>query len=48
MWDGKGLDFKKSNAKIFHVGYLLLLDGIDAADRYGTRGAAQGAKAALG
>ena len=41
LWDGKGLDFKKSKAKIFHVGYLLLLDGIDAADkRFGTRGAA--------
>ena len=41
LWAGKGLDFKQSKARIFHVGYLLLLDGIDAADkRYGTRGAA--------
>jgi sugar/nucleoside kinase (ribokinase family) len=46
LWDGKGLDFKKSKAKIFHIGYLLLLDGIDASDKkYGTRGAALCAKA---
>ena len=41
LWKGEGLDFKKSKAKIFHLGYLLLLDAIDAPDRtYGTRGAA--------
>jgi len=46
LWDGKGLDFKKSKAKIFHIGYLLLLDGIDASDsKYVTRGAALCAKA---
>ncbi len=41
LWNGVGLDFKKSKAKIFHLGYLLLLDAIDAPDKtYGTRGAA--------
>jgi sugar/nucleoside kinase (ribokinase family) len=41
LWDGKGLDFKKSKARIFHLGYLLLLDAIDAPDKkHGTRGAA--------
>ena len=41
LWNGAGLDFKKSKAKIFHLGYLLLLDAIDAPDKtYGTRGAA--------
>ena len=41
LWDGKGLDFKKTRARIFHLGYLLLLDAIDAPDkRHGTRGAA--------
>ena len=41
LWKGAGLDFKKSTAKIFHLGYLLLLDAIDAPDKtYGTRGAA--------
>ncbi len=41
FWDGKGLGFNKSKAKIFHLGYLLLLDAIDGPDKkYGTRGAA--------
>ncbi len=41
LWNGVGLDFKKSKAKIFHLGYLLLLDAIEAPDKtYGTRGAA--------
>ena len=41
LWNGKELDFKKSKAKIFHLGYLLLLDAIDESDKkYGTRGAA--------
>jgi len=41
LWDGKALDFNKSKAKIFHLGYLLLLDAIDGSDKkYGTRGAA--------
>jgi sugar/nucleoside kinase (ribokinase family) len=39
-WDAKGLDFKKSHAKIFHLGYLLLLDKLDEADaKYGTKAA---------
>jgi len=46
LWDGKGLDFKKSKAKMFHIGYLLLLDAMDAPDKkYGTRAAALCAKA---
>ena len=41
LWDGQGLDFKKSKARIFHLGYLLLLDSIDAREKpHGTRGAA--------
>ena len=40
-WDGSDVDFAQSNAKIFHLGYLLLLDAIDAEDsEYGTVGAA--------
>lgn len=40
LWKGEDLDFGKSKAKIFHLGYLLLLDGLDASDpKYGTRGA---------
>jgi len=40
LWDGKDLDFKKTKARIFHLGYLLLLDAIDAPDRlHGTRAA---------
>ncbi len=46
LWNAKGLDFKKSKAKIFHIGYLLLLDAMDAPDKkYGTRAAALCAKA---
>jgi len=41
LWDGKELNFSRTKAKIFHLGYLLLLDTIDAPDKkYGTRGAA--------
>jgi sugar/nucleoside kinase (ribokinase family) len=41
LWDGKGLDFKKIKARIFHLGYLLLLDALDAPDRKaGTKAAA--------
>jgi sugar/nucleoside kinase (ribokinase family) len=41
LWDGKGLDIKKSKARIFHLGYLLVLDALDAPEKkYGTRGAA--------
>lgn len=40
LWKGEGLDFNKSKARIFHLGYLLLLDALDAPDpKYGTRGA---------
>jgi hypothetical protein len=30
LWNGAGLDFKKTRARIFHLGYLLLLDAMDA------------------
>ncbi len=41
LWNGDDLNFKRSKARIFHLGYLLLLDAIDAPDKtYGTRGAA--------
>ncbi len=40
-WDGSDIDFSASDCRIFHLGYLLLLDAIDAEDpEYGTRGAA--------
>ena len=38
LWDGAGLNFKKTKARIFHLGYLLLLDALDEADeKYETR-----------
>lgn len=38
LWDGSGLDFKKTKARIFHLGYLLVLDALDVADeKFGTR-----------
>jgi sugar/nucleoside kinase (ribokinase family) len=41
LWDGSGLDFKKIKARIFHLGYLLLLDALDAPDaQAGTKAAA--------
>jgi sugar/nucleoside kinase (ribokinase family) len=41
LWDGAGLDFKKIRARIFHLGYLLLLDALDAPDPLdGTKAAA--------
>jgi sugar/nucleoside kinase (ribokinase family) len=40
LWDGSDLNFNRCKARIFHLGYLLLLDAVDAPDRiYGTRGA---------
>lgn len=46
LWDGSELDFSKSKAKLFHLGYLLLLDALDQPDKkYGTRGAALLARA---
>ena len=41
LWDGAGLDFIRVKARIFHLGYLLLLDALDAPDKkFGTRAAA--------
>lgn len=41
LWDGKDLDFSKTKAKIFHLGYLLLLDALDKEDKkFGTKAAA--------
>ena len=41
LWDGKGLDFHRVKARIFHLGYLLLLDALDAPDKkHGTKAAA--------
>ncbi len=38
LWDGTDLNFAKTKAKIFHLGYLLILDALDIPDsRFGTR-----------
>jgi sugar/nucleoside kinase (ribokinase family) len=40
LWDGTELDFTKTKARIFHLGYLLLLDALDAIDKtFGTKAA---------
>jgi sugar/nucleoside kinase (ribokinase family) len=40
LWSGEELNFAKSKAKIFHLGYLLLLDALDGPDKvFGTRAA---------
>jgi sugar/nucleoside kinase (ribokinase family) len=40
LWSGNDLDFKKTRVRIFHLGYLLLLDALDQPDgRYGTKAA---------
>jgi sugar/nucleoside kinase (ribokinase family) len=40
LWAGDDIDFKRTKAQIFHLGYLLLLDALDAADaKYGTKAA---------
>src|SRR5205823_6258832 len=40
LWDGKGLDFSRVKARIFHLGYLLLLDALDQPDaKFGTKAA---------
>jgi sugar/nucleoside kinase (ribokinase family) len=40
MWRGEELDFTKTKAKIFHLGYLLLLDALDESDaKFGTKAA---------
>jgi sugar/nucleoside kinase (ribokinase family) len=40
FWDGSDLNFSKIKARIFHIGYLLLLDAMDAPDaKFGTKAA---------
>ena len=40
LWRGEDIDFTKTKAKIFHLGYLLLLDALDDSDiKFGTKGA---------
>lgn len=41
LWKGDDLDFTKIKAKLFHLGYLLLLDELDKPDKkHGTKAAA--------
>ncbi|HEX3720724.1 MAG TPA: carbohydrate kinase family protein [Verrucomicrobiae bacterium] len=41
LWSGAGLNFQKVKARIFHLGYLLLLDALDTPDaKFGTKAAA--------
>jgi len=38
LWEGSGLNFRQTNARIFHLGYLLVLDALDVPDeQFGTR-----------
>lgn len=40
LWDGNDLDFSRIKARLFHLGYLLLLDALDQPDaRFGTKAA---------
>jgi sugar/nucleoside kinase (ribokinase family) len=40
LWNGQDLDFHRIKARIFHLGYLLLLDILDEPDaKFGTRAA---------
>ena len=40
LWRGADLDFSRTRARIFHLGYLLLLDALDQPDaKFGTRAA---------
>ena len=40
LWTGDDLDFSKVKARIFHLGYLLLLDALDSPDKqFGTKAA---------
>jgi sugar/nucleoside kinase (ribokinase family) len=40
LWRGEDLEFKKTRARIFHLGYLLLLDALDQPDeKFGTQAA---------
>ena len=41
LWDGKELDFSRTKARIFHLGYLLLLDRMDALSKDGVTQAAK-------
>lgn len=46
LWEADDLNFEKTKARIFHLGYLLLLDALDAPDKtHGTRAARLLAKA---
>ena len=46
FWNGADLDFMRVKARIFHLGYLLLLDALDADDKkHGTKAAGLLAKA---
>jgi sugar/nucleoside kinase (ribokinase family) len=41
LWNGSDLTFKNGSPRIFHLGYLLLLDALDQPDeRFGTKAAA--------
>lgn len=38
LWRGEQLDFRKTKARLFHLGYLLLLDALDEPDaKFGTK-----------
>src|SRR5215468_4869482 len=40
LWRGAELDFERTRPRIFHLGYLLLLDALDEPDpKYGTKAA---------
>ena len=40
FWDGSDLNFARIKARVFHLGYLLLLDALDAPDaKFGTKAA---------
>lgn len=41
LWDGKDIDFNKTKARIFQLGYLLLLDKLDTIGKDGVTGAAK-------
>ena len=41
LWDAKDIDFSKVKARIFHLGYLLLLDKLDAVNKEGLTPAAK-------
>ena len=40
IWDGGDIDFSKTKAKFFHLGYLLLMQALDGTDKkFGTKAA---------